>query len=150
MVGDLASGRTVRSLCYLLSKFSKVEIIFVSPKQLSMKEDIKSHLKKYGISFREEEDLNKILPKVDFVYMTRIQKERISLEDYEKVKGKYIINKSNFHLIRDNARILHPLPHVEEIDLPIEIEENDKRIAYFRQAENGLYVRMALLWHLLA
>jgi len=89
--------------------------------------------------------LNSVLSYVDVVYMTRVQKERISLEDYEKAKGKYIINGDNLNLINLNSRIMHPLPHVEEIDLPIYIEENDKRVAYFRQAENGLYVRMALL-----
>lgn len=149
MVGDLSSGRTVRSLCYLLSKFSEVEIIFVSPENLRMKEDIKSHLLEHGIKFREESDLNNILPEVDFVYMTRIQKERIPLEDYEKAKGKYVIDMKNFNLIKANAKIMHPLPHVEEIDLPVEIEQNDPRVAYFRQAENGVFVRMALLWHLM-
>ena len=86
---------------------------------------------------------------VDFVYMTRIQKERISAEEYGKSKGKYIINKNNLLLIKENSRILHPLPHVEEIDLPLEIEQNDFRVAYFRQANNGLYVRMAILMHML-
>ena len=145
MVGDLASGRTVRSLCYLLGKFKDIEIIFISPENLKMKEDIKEYLTKHKITFKEETDLNKILPELDIIYMTRIQKERISQEDYEKAKGKYVINETNLSLIKPNARILHPLPHVEEINLPIEIEENDKRIAYFRQAENGLYIRMALL-----
>jgi len=145
MVGDLASGRTVRSLCYLLGKFQNNEIIFVSPSNLRMKEDIKEYLLKHNIQFREEDDLIKILPEVDVIYMTRIQKERISLEDYEKAKGKYVINSKNLDLIRQNARVMHPLPHVEEIDLPFEVEQQDKRIAYFRQAENGLYARMALL-----
>ena len=145
MVGDLASGRTVRSLCYLLAKFSGNKIIFVSPENLKMGEDIKEHLNKKGVEVSEETDLNKILGEVDVVYMTRIQKERISLEDYEKAKGKFVINSSNLSLINPDARILHPLPHVEEIDLSVEVEENDKRIAYFRQAENGLYIRMALL-----
>jgi aspartate carbamoyltransferase catalytic subunit len=81
--------------------------------------------------------------------MTRIQKERISDEDYQAAKGRYVINNSNLSLIKPNARILHPLPHVEEIDLPIDVETNDPRVAYFRQAENGLYARMALLCYLL-
>jgi aspartate carbamoyltransferase catalytic subunit len=149
MVGDLASGRTVRSLCYLLGKFTGNEIIFVSPDNLKMAEDIKDYLKRKGILFIEKNDLNEVLPQVDVIYMTRIQKERISLKDYEKAKGKYVINQSNFDLIDINSRILHPLPHVEEIELPLEIEENDKRVAYFRQAENGLYIRMALLDYIL-
>ncbi len=145
MVGDLASGRTVRSLCYLLGKFDNIEIIFVSPEHLKMKEDIKEYLIRHNIKFSEESDLNNVLPNVDVVYMTRIQKERLSIEDYEKAKGRYVINEDNFELIKKESIILHPLPHVEEIDLHIDIEHNDKRVAYFRQAENGLYVRMALL-----
>lgn len=145
MVGDLASGRTVRSLCYLLAKFPENKIIFVSPENLKMGEDIKEHLKKKNVLISEEIDLNKILPEVDVVYMTRIQKERISEQDYMNAKGKFVINMSNLNLVKPDARIMHPLPHIEEIDIPMEIEENDKRIAYFRQAENGLYIRMALL-----
>ena len=145
MVGDLANGRTVRSLCYLLGKFRGIEIIFVSPAHLMMKDDIKHYLTKQKIFFHEEHNLDAVLPEVDIVYMTRIQKERITLDDYEKAKGKCIITRSNFNLLKFTARILHPLPKVEEINLPLSIENNDQRIAYFRQAENGLYVRMALL-----
>ena len=145
MVGDLSSGRTVRSLCYLLSKFPENHIIFVSPENLKMGGDILEHLNKKGVKFSEESDLNLVLPEVDIVYMTRIQKERISPEDYEKAKGKYVINSSNLFLIKPSSRIMHPLPHVEELEIPNEIENNDSRIAYFRQAENGLYIRMALL-----
>jgi len=145
MVGDLTFGRTIRSLCYLLGKFKDIEIIFISPENLKIENDIKEYLKKHNIKFSEEDDLNEILPKVDVVYMTRIQKERMSLEAYERAKGKFVINKNNLDLIKKNSRIMHPLPHVEEIDLPINIEENDKRVAYFRQAENGLFIRMALL-----
>ena len=110
-----------------------------------MNQDIKDYLQRHNTQFREETNLNNILPQSDIIYMTRIQKERISLEDYEKAKGKYIIDSNNLQLIKPNARILHPLPHVEEIDLPIQTETQDPRIAYFRQAENGLYIRMALL-----
>jgi len=180
MVGDLASGRTVRSFCYLLGKFDDIEIVFVSPENLKMGEDIKEYLKRHEVGFREESDLNKVLGEVDVIYMTRIQKERISLQDYEKAKGKFVINEDNFGLVNEGSRVMHPLPHVEEIDLPIAIERDDtekkvnlclkaedelcssfdsvspnpivksegfvdKRVAYFRQAENGLYVRMALL-----
>jgi aspartate carbamoyltransferase catalytic subunit len=150
MVGDLASGRTVRSLCYLLGKFpDNVEIIFVSPENLKIKNDIKEYLNKHEIKFSEKNNLEKVLPEVDVVYMTRIQKERISEEDFEKARGKFSINTDNLKLVKENTRIMHPLPHVEEINLPVEIEKTDKRIAYFRQAENGLYMRMALLCLLL-
>ena len=151
MVGDLASGRTVRSLSYALGQFQRmgIEIIFVSPENLEMGEDVKNYLKEHDIKFVEEQDLDKVLPEVDIVYMTRTQQERMSAEDYEKAKGKYCINMDNLKLVKENARIMHPLPHVEEIDLPIDVEKTDKRVAYFRQAENGLYTRMALLSMLL-
>ncbi len=145
LVGDLASGRTARSLCYLLGKFSNLEVIFVSPDNLRMAEDIKHYLDKHGIKHREANNLNEILPVVDVVYMTRIQKERISAEDYEKAKGKFVINEENIGLLKKTSRILHPLPHVEEISLSIAMENEDSRVAYFRQSENGLWIRMALL-----
>lgn len=150
MIGDLANGRTVRSLAYLSAKFNKMELTFVSPPNLNIGNDIKSYLIEHNLPFTEENDFNSVIPEVDVIYMTRIQKERMSPEDYNKSKGKYILNQKNLKLVRKDARILHPLPHVEEISLPITIEENDPRVAYFRQAENGLYTRMALLHHLLA
>src|SRR3989338_2023804 len=149
IVGDLASGRTVRSLSYLLGKFKNNEIIFVSPENLKIGEDIKEYLSKHNVLFREEKNLEKILPEMDIVYMTRIQKERISKEDYSKASGKYFIDESSIKLMKQTARIMHPLPHVEEIKLPLSVEANDKRVAYFRETENRLYVRMALLSMLL-
>jgi len=148
-VGDLANGRTTRSLAYLLGKFSGVKVIFVSPENLQIRDDIKEYLKKHGVEFKEETDLTKVLPVADIIYMTRIQKERMPEEDYLKAKGKYAITEENLALVRPCARIMHPLPHVEEISLRIGTETTDKRVAYFRQAENGLYVRMALLEYLL-
>jgi aspartate carbamoyltransferase catalytic subunit len=91
-----------------------------------------------------------VLSVADIVYMTRIQKERISLEDYENAKGKYVINSENLEKMKETARVLHPLPHVEEISLNKEIELNNPKIAYFRQSENGLYIRMALLLKILS
>jgi aspartate carbamoyltransferase catalytic subunit len=149
MVGDLANGRTVRSLCYLLSRYSNNKITFVSPENLRMADDIKEHLRENEVEFEGKSDLNKVLPDADIVYMTRIQKERMPFEEYEKSRGKYIIDENSLKLLDKKSRILHPLPKVDEIDLPISVENNDKRIAYFRQAENGLYVRMAILNHLL-
>ena len=149
MVGDLKYGRTVRSLCYLFGKFQNIKIIFIAPKILSINDDIKDYLKKHNISFEEQTDLNKYLPQADIVYMTRIQKERMPGAEYENAKQIYKITEENLTLLKDESRLLHPLPHVEEIDLPLEIEQTDDRVAYFRQAENGLYVRMALLSYLL-
>jgi len=149
MVGDLKNGRTIRSLCYLFGKFKGIKIIFVSPEGLSVKDDIKEYLKKHNVEFEEQTELNSVLGNVDIVYMTRIQKERMSEEDYLKAKGKFSITEKNLKLMKESSRLLHPLPHVEEIQLPIDVEQTDKRVTYFRQAENGLYVRMALLSYLL-
>lgn len=149
MVGDLKHGRTVRSLCYLLGKFKNIKIIFIAPENLSIKDDIKKYLRRHNINFEEQTDLNKHLPHANVVYMTRIQRERMSDDDYQNTKTVYKITEESLKLFKKDARLLHPLPHVGEIDLPVKIEQTDKRVAYFRQAENGLYIRMALVSYLL-
>ncbi len=143
MVGDLSRGRTVRSLSYLLSKFKGNKLYFVSPENSKMKEDILQHLKENNIEFIETDNLQKVLPEVDIVYMTRVQKERFeSQEEYEKVKDLYIINKENIKLMKPNAILLHPLPRINEISTEV---DSDSRCRIFEQARNGLYIRMALL-----
>ncbi len=144
MVGDLTNGRTVRSLCYLLAKFNDVKIYFVAPEMVKMKEDIKDYLREHNVTFVEESDLKAVAPKVDVIYQTRIQKERFGdrTEDYEKARGQYIIDKSMLDIMRKDAIIMHPLPRVDEIRPEVDA---DPRAAYFRQAQNGLYTRMALL-----
>lgn len=147
MVGDLRYGRTVRSLAYLLTKYENVEIIFVSPPVCKMEADIKAYLDKNGIPWREETDLAKVAPEVDCVYMTRIQKERFhDLDDYRGAAGKYILGPDRVRSMKPGAIIMHPLPRVDEI--PKEVDE-DPRARYFEQAQNGLYIRMALLYLLL-
>jgi aspartate carbamoyltransferase catalytic subunit len=144
MVGDLAQGRTVRSLAYLLSKFQDIRIYFVAPPLLKMKEDILDHLREKRVWYTEETDLDKVLPEVDVVYQTRIQKERFGdrLGDYEQCRGVYVINSESLRLMKANAIVMHPLPRLDEISMEV---DGDPRAAYFRQAQNGLYVRMALL-----
>ena len=150
IVGDLAAGRTTHSLAYLLGKFSGNELIFVSQPHLKMKKEILEYLQRHNVHYKEVEGLREVLPHVDVVYMTRIQKERLTIVEYEAAKGAFRIDKELLELLKPEARILHPLPHIEEIELPITIEQSDPRVAYFRQAENGLYLRMALLrWLLL-
>lgn len=140
MVGDLTRGRTVHSLSYLLSKFSGIKIYFVSPRTLKMKEDVKEYLKKQNVKFFEETDLRKVAPLVDIIYQTRIQKERgSSITEAERF---YTVDREILNLMKKDAIIMHPLPRVNEIAPEV---DNDPRAAYFRQAENGLYVRMALL-----
>lgn len=147
MVGDLARGRTVRSLSFLLAKFPEVKIYFVSPENLRMRDDVKRHLAENGVWFKEEQDLREVAPKVDVIYQTRTQRERGSLlERMQALKGSYIVDKEILSLMRKNAIIMHPLPRNEEISPEV---DDDPRAAYFRQAENGLYVRMALLKMLL-
>jgi aspartate carbamoyltransferase catalytic subunit len=148
MVGDLANGRTVRSLTYLLSKFKDIKIWFVAPPMVAMRDDLKAHLDERHIQWVETEDMEAVLPEVDVVYMTRIQKERFSdPAAYEAVKGIYRIDKSTLDLMRKYAIVMHPLPRVDEIAPEV---DDDARAAYFRQARNGLHVRMALLDRLLA
>jgi aspartate carbamoyltransferase catalytic subunit len=144
MVGDLAQGRTVRSLAYLLSKFNDIKMYFVAPPALRMKEDILTHLRERNVWYTEGTDLDKVLPEVSVVYQTRIQKERFGdhLEEYETYRGVYIINRESLRLLKPNAIVMHPLPRLDEIAPEVDA---DPRAAYFRQAQNGLYVRMALL-----
>jgi aspartate carbamoyltransferase catalytic subunit len=149
MVGDLAQGRTVRSLTYLLSKFQDVRLYFVAPPLLKMKGDILEHLKERKVWYAEGTSLDKVLPEVDVVYQTRVQKERFGdrIADYEKCRGVYVITAESLRLMKDKAIVMHPLPRLGEIAMEV---DNDPRAAYFRQAQNGLYVRMALLTQVLA
>jgi aspartate carbamoyltransferase catalytic subunit len=148
MVGDLTNGRTVRSLTYLLSKFKEIQVWFVAPPTVGMRDDLKEHLDEHHVPWVETEDLESVLPEVDVVYMTRIQKERFAdPAAYEAVKGIYRIDRSSLALMRKYAIVMHPLPRVDEIAPEV---DDDPRAAYFRQARNGLPVRMALLDRLLS
>jgi aspartate carbamoyltransferase catalytic subunit len=147
MVGDLANGRTVRSLAYLLSKFRQIKIWFVAPLQVAMRDDLKAHLDEHHIPWEEAVDLDAVLPEVDVVYQTRIQKERFAdPAEYNALKGIYRIDNRALSLMRKYAIVMHPLPRVDEIAPEVDA---DPRAAYFRQARNGLHIRMALLDRLL-
>ena len=145
MVGDLANGRTVRSLCYLLAKYENPFIYLVAPPMVRMGEDIKEYLRRQGVEYVEEDNLHAVASKVDVIYQTRIQRERFGdrLEEYEAARGHYTIDRSVLDCLSDKAVVMHPLPRVDEINAA-EVD-GDPRAAYFRQAHNGLYVRMALL-----
>ena len=144
LVGDLANGRTARSLAYLLTKYEDVKLYFVAPDMVRMKDDIKAYLAEHGVAFVEEEDLMEVMADVDVVYQTRIQRERFGdrIADYEAVRGKYIIDPAAMAALSADAIVMHPLPRVDEIDSAV---DKDPRAAYFRQAHNGVYIRMALL-----
>lgn len=140
IVGDLKYGRTVHSLVYALAMYN-VEIIFISPEQLKMPEEILDDLKKINCKFSIESSLMENIDKVDVIYMTRIQKERFpDPKEYLKVKGQYTISKK--HLENTDTIIMHPLPRVDEISF--DVDELDNAM-YFKQAFYGVPVRMALL-----
>jgi len=140
LIGDLKYGRTVHSLAYALGLYN-VEMYFVSPKELKMPEEILHDLEKNNIIYHEEEDIKKVVSKVDVLYVTRIQKERFGdLEEYLKIKGAYIINKELIN--GKNLIVMHPLPRIDEISADI---DNTKYNKYFDQAFNAVPVRMAIL-----
>jgi aspartate carbamoyltransferase catalytic subunit len=147
MVGDLRYGRTVRSLAYLLAKYDGVELTFVAPPVCQMHEDIKGYLDRKGITWREESDLDAVLPHVDSLYMTRIQKERfLDQREYEEASNAYRLTPENVGKMAPEAIVLHPLPRVGEID---EAVDRDPRALYFEQARNGLWIRMAIIQYVL-
>jgi aspartate carbamoyltransferase catalytic subunit len=146
MVGDLKNGRTIHSLTILLSLFPKVKFIFVSPKALAIPIYIKKILKENDISFQETANLDQVLGSSDVIYQTRVQKERFkSLKEYNKFKNLLILDKNSLTLMKKDAIIMHPLPRINEITKDV---DNDPRALYFKQVQNGLFVRMALLIYL--
>ena len=143
MAGDLNRGRTARSLSYLYAKFPDVKIYFVSPEAARMRQDIKDYLTEHSVEFEEVYDLREVASKVDIIYSTRIQRERGGdvLLNYGP-PSFWKVSQEVLDLMKKDAIIMHPLPHLEEISPEV---DNDPRAVYFRQAENGLYIRMALL-----
>ncbi|HTZ95768.1 MAG TPA: aspartate carbamoyltransferase [Terriglobales bacterium] len=143
IVGELDKGRTARSLAYLLAKFDRVKMFFVSPPELQMKSDILDYLDEHNVGYELEADLERVIGEVDVVYQTRIRPDRV--RDAESLKP-YAINSAVVQRMKPDALILHPLPRTVELDKSV---DDDPRALYFRQARNGLYVRMALLTMLL-
>ena len=149
LCGDLKFGRTVHSLIEaLVLRYSNVKFVLISPEELRVpsyiREDI---LEKHNVEFEEVERLEDALPKLDFLYMTRVQKERFfNEEDYVRMKDFYILDKQKMELAPKDMYILHPLPRVNEIAVEV---DDDPRAAYFKQAQYGVYVRMALILRLL-
>lgn len=138
-VGDLKYGRTVHSLAYALNKFN-CKLYFISPKSLKMPE---KYLKELTVDYVEEEDLFKVLPEIDVLYVTRIQKERFPSEAaYNKVKNAFILNNKILRYAREGMKIMHPLPRINEIQTDLDDYPGS---IYFQQAHNGVIVRKALL-----
>ncbi len=143
LIGELDKGRTARSLAYLLAKFERVKMYFVSPPETQMKSDILAYLDEHDVQYVQETDLDRVVGEVDVVYQTRIHPERVC--DRAALK-RYAIDSSVLRRMKSDALILHPLPRTVELDKSV---DDDPRALYFRQARNGLYVRMALLTMLL-
>lgn len=143
IIGELDRGRTARSLAYLLAKFDRVRLFFVSPPELQMKPDILGYLDEHGVHYELESDVNRVIGEADVLYQTRIRPER--LRDQHGLK-RYVIDSTLLQKMKPDALILHPLPRTVELDKTV---DDDPRALYFRQAANGLYVRMAILTMLL-
>ena len=148
LCGDLKFGRTVHSLIEALVRYNNVKFVLISPEELRIPSYIREDvLKKNNIEFLEVERLEDAIPELDILYMTRVQKERFfNEEDYVRMKDFYILDKQKLSLAKDDMYILHPLPRVNEIAVEV---DNDPRAAYFKQAQYGVYVRMALILTLL-
>ncbi len=147
LCGDLKFGRTVHSLINALSRYEGIRFIFISPKELRVPDYITEMLTQKNIPYEEVIKLEDVMPQLDFLYMTRVQKERFfNEEDYIRLKDFYILNKEKMAKAKENMYILHPLPRVNEISVEI---DDDPRAAYFKQVQYGLYVRMALILTLL-
>lgn len=146
MVGDLKYGRTIHSLLQALSHFN-TRYTFVAPPELELPEEYKIYLKQKGLDFVEKREIDDAINDADIVYMTRVQKERFTDPiEYERVKNIYVLHNSMLEKTKDNMKILHPLPRVNEINY--DVDRNPKAY-YFQQTENGVYIRMAIISYLL-
>lgn len=143
LCGDLKYGRTVHSLLKALSCYPNNKFILISTKSLALPSYIKEVLTARGCEYREVKTIDEVMPELDMLYMTRIQRERFaSEEEYEKQKNIYRLTKDKMQYARKDMIVMHPLPRVNEIEVAV---DNDPRAAYFRQANNGMFVRMALI-----
>ena len=147
LCGDLKFGRTVHSLINALVRYEGIHFIFISPEELKVPDYITDMLKEKNIPYEEVIRLESIMPRLDFLYMTRVQRERFfNEEDYVRLKDFYILDKTKMALAKEDMLVLHPLPRVNEISVEV---DDDPRAAYFRQVQYGVYVRMALILTLL-
>ncbi|MBR5870724.1 MAG: aspartate carbamoyltransferase [Clostridia bacterium] len=147
--GDLKFGRTVHSLVTAMSRFPGIRFIFISPEELRIPEHVRSEiLDANNIPYIETTSLEDVMPELDILYMTRVQQERFFNEaDYLRLRDSYILTPEKLKAAKENMRVLHPLPRVNEIAVAV---DDDPRAAYFRQIRNGKFVRMALILKLLA
>ena len=147
LCGDLKFGRTVHSLINALVRYENIHFVFISPEELTIPDYIIEMLREKNVSFQEVRKLEEVMPDLDILYMTRVQKERFfNEEDYVRLKDYYILDKEKMELAKSDMIVLHPLPRVNEISVEV---DDDPRAVYFRQVQYGVYVRMALLLTLL-
>lgn len=148
LCGDLKFGRTVHSLIKALSRYQNVSFIMISPEELRIPEYVRKEiLIKNNIPFEETGNMQEALPKLDVLYMTRVQRERFfNEEDYVRLKDRYILDGAKMRLAKKDMMVLHPLPRVNEIAVEV---DSDPRALYFKQAKYGMYIRMALIMGLL-
>ncbi len=147
LVGDLKYGRTVHSLLMAMLQFENPIFNFIAPPELALPNEYKLHLASKGIRFFEHTEFTDIINAADIIYMTRVQKERfIDPVEYEKVKNIYILRNEMLKNTKENMRILHPLPRINEIHTDV---DSNPKAYYFTQAKNGVYTRMAIIAHLL-
>lgn len=148
LCGDLKFGRTVHSLIKALSRYEGVSFVLISPEELRIPDYVRKEiLDKKGLDYREVEQMDEILPELDVLYMTRVQKERFfNEEDYIRLKDRFILDEEKMALAGEKMMVLHPLPRVNEIAVEV---DKDPRALYFEQARYGMYIRMALIMTML-
>ena len=146
MVGDLKYGRTVHSLTQALAKFDGNRFYFIAPDALAMPQYILDMLDEKGIAWSLHSSIEEVMAEVDILYMTRVQKERLDPSEYANVKAQFVLRASDLHNAKANMKVLHPLPRINEIAVEV---DDDPRAKYFVQAQNSVYVRMALILMLL-
>lgn len=147
LCGDLKFGRTVHSLIESLVRYENIKFVLISPKELRVPDYIRNVLENSGHEFVEVERLEEAIPELDILYMTRVQRERFfNEEEYMRMKGFYILDNAKMSLAKEDMIVLHPLPRVNEISVEV---DDDPRAAYFKQAQYGVYIRMALILKLL-
>ena len=147
LCGDLKFGRTVHSLIAALRRYANIKFVFISPNELKIPDYVKESLDKEGMEYFETTDLEAVMPELDILYMTRVQRERFfNEEEYLRLKDSYILTPEKLINAKNDLAILHPLPRVNEISVAI---DNDPRACYFKQVLYGKYMRMALILMLL-
>ena len=146
--GDLMFGRTVHSLINAMVRYNNVKFVFISPEELKIPDYLRTEvLDAKGIEYKEVKNLEEVMPELDVLYMTRVQRERFFNEaDYIRLKDSFILDKKKMEYAREDMLVMHPLPRVNEISVEI---DSDPRAAYFKQAQYGVYIRMALILRLL-